>query len=102
MVCVLVCSFGKVKVAFGNEPGHEKTKMEQSADVLYCDKGGTLTCCYTNEKCINNFDTINDKVNKMNNASKTLFNLFSKSHFFIFADAEEITLFSETYKEVSE
>ena len=56
------CSFGKVKVAFGNTPGDEKTKMEQSADVLYCDKGGTLTCCYTNEKCINNFDTINDKV----------------------------------------
>ena len=44
-------------MSFGHKPGEEmKTKLKQSSDLLYCDKGGNITCCFDNEVCVNFLD----------------------------------------------
>ena len=38
------------------QPGHS------GLDIVYCDQGGVLTCCFSAVKCEKNFHAINDKV----------------------------------------
>ena len=53
----------KVKVASGNSPGEEMTgKLKQASDIFFCEKGGNLTCCFSNVQCLEDWHELNDKV----------------------------------------
>ena len=55
----------KVKVASGNSPGEEMTgKLKQASDIFFCEKGGNLTCCFSNVQCLEDWHELNDKVSK--------------------------------------
>ena len=46
----------KVHILHKAQPGHS------GLDIVYCDQGGVLTCCFSAVKCEKNFHAINDKV----------------------------------------
>ena len=47
----------------GSAPGEEmETKSIQATDILFCKKGGSLKCCFSNVKCVKNYEFINDEV----------------------------------------
>ena len=39
-----------------------KTKVKPTSDLIYCDKGGNITCCFVNEQCEEGFKEINKEV----------------------------------------
>ena len=54
---------GLGKVASGNSPGEEMTgKLKQASDIFFCEKGGNLTCCFSNVQCLEDWHELNDKV----------------------------------------
>ena len=81
----------KVKVASGNSPGEEMTgKLVQASDILFCEKGGNLTCCFSNVQCLEDWHQLNDKVKqalfwqiakkiKIGNEFKLSINIFLKN-----------------------
>ena len=51
-----------------------KTKSRPATDVLFCKKGGDLKCCFSNVKCVENYEFINDEVRKgKETSSKIIF-----------------------------
>ena len=40
------------------EPG-----FKNDLDLMFCNQGGVLTCCFTDEKCEQNWYAINNQVN---------------------------------------
>ena len=52
-------------MSFGHRPGEKmKTKVKQTSDLIYCDKGGNITCCFANELCEEDFVEIDRKVRR--------------------------------------
>ena len=41
-----------------------ETRVRPATDVLFCKKGGDLKCCFSNVKCVENYEFINDEVRK--------------------------------------
>ena len=55
----------------GSAPGEEmETKSIQATDILFCKKGGSLKCCFSNVKCVENYEFINDEVREGKGTSK--------------------------------
>ena len=62
--CVLQLKIRKVKVSFGQRPGEDlETMLKQSSDLLFCDEGGNITCCFANEICEDSSDLQENQVN---------------------------------------
>ena len=51
-------------MSFGQRPGEDlETMLKQSSDLLFCDEGGNITCCFANEICEDSSDLQENQVN---------------------------------------
>ena len=51
-------------MSFGKRPGEDlETMLKQSSDLLFCDEGGNITCCFANEICEDSSDLQENQVN---------------------------------------
>ena len=53
----------KVNIEYGKSVGQNMTNTwQQHSDILHCDKGGKLICCFSNQTMCNGLQFINDQV----------------------------------------
>ena len=63
IVIFFLSIFFQVQVASGSAPGQEiETNLRLASNIHFCEKGGNITCCFSNVQCVDDFDDVNDEV----------------------------------------